>query len=85
MERLFLDSLVEQRRVRRLALPQASLWIATEPLGYFQAVWPQAGHHLDGGPAPDLPREAALGILRGRLRVRDRSPKRVLAEALGKI
>ena len=80
----FLDSLVEQRRVRHLALPQASLWIATERLGHFQAVWPQAVPSSDGGPAPDLPREAALAeILRGRLEGQGPVTEARLAEALG--
>jgi len=69
----WLEALSREKRVGRLEMPSATLWVATERLGQFQAVWPEAQHASDiappAEPAPRVwsPEEALVEILRGRL------------------
>jgi ATP-dependent helicase Lhr and Lhr-like helicase len=79
----FLHDLVEQGRARLLALPNASVWIATERLGHFHAVWPQAVPSALQGDAELSPEASLAEILRGRLEGLGPVTETGLAEVLG--
>jgi ATP-dependent helicase Lhr and Lhr-like helicase len=85
----WLAALAHGKRAARLALPQASLWIAAERLPHFQALWPDGkldppivapAAHAQQGLAPDT---ALIEILRGRLEGQGPVTKVALAAPLG--
>jgi ATP-dependent helicase Lhr and Lhr-like helicase len=84
----WLGELASEKRVARLAAPEATLWITAERLPQFQALWPEAA--LDppiaapAGHARDWSREEALvEIVRGRLEGQGPVTQQALAAALG--
>jgi ATP-dependent helicase Lhr and Lhr-like helicase len=85
----WLAALTHGKRAARLALPQASLWIAAERLPHFQALWPDGrldppivapAAHAQQDLAPDT---ALVEILRGRLEGQGPVTKVALAAPLG--
>jgi len=81
--------LVHDRRVTRLTVPQARLWVAAERLPQFQALWPGARSDPaitapDEYAGRDWSREEALiDILRGRLEGLGPATANALAAPLG--
>jgi ATP-dependent Lhr-like helicase len=68
----WLEALASDKRVTRLNIPGATLWIPAERLNQFRAVWPQAPFEPEiaaptGHQAVCLPDQALVEILRGRL------------------
>ncbi len=84
-----LAALARDRRAARIALPQATLWIAAERLPHFGALWPTAT--LDPAiAAPEAraqeawsPDQALVEILRGRLEGLGAVTEHALAAPLG--
>ena len=85
----FLSDLARQKRVARLAVPHAALWITAERLPEFQAVWPAAKlDPLITAPATAPARawsrdEALVEIVRGRLEGQGPARADALAGTLG--
>jgi ATP-dependent Lhr-like helicase len=85
----WLADLAQQKRVTRLCVPRASLWITAERLPQFQALWPDA--KLDpaiSAPAAHGERawsrdEALVEIVRGRLEGQGPRTLDMLASPLG--
>jgi ATP-dependent helicase Lhr and Lhr-like helicase len=68
----WLDELSGQKRVARLHIPGAMLWISAERLNQFRAAWPQSTLQPEIAPPPDQQAvwsrdQALVEILRGRL------------------
>ncbi|HEX4186122.1 MAG TPA: helicase-related protein, partial [Stellaceae bacterium] len=69
----WLAQLARDRRITRLTVPQARLWIAAERLPQFQALWPGARSDpaitapVEYSEREWSPQEALIDILRGRL------------------
>ncbi len=85
----WLAGLAQERRVTRLQLPAATVWIAVERLPQFQALWPTASvDPTISVPAPYAERswsrdESLTEILRGRLEGLGPVAENVLAAPLG--
>ena len=85
----WLAALAKQRRVTRLSLPRAILWVTAERLPQFQAAFPAAtldppilaaGAHIERAWSRD---DALIEILRGRLEGQGPLSQDALAAALG--
>jgi ATP-dependent helicase Lhr and Lhr-like helicase len=87
--RFWLAQLARDKRVARLTLPQATLWITAERLKQFEALWPGAALDPDIAAPASLaaqqwsPEEALVEILRGRLEGLGPVTEEALAAPLG--